>query len=315
MTTFGASSPCEQPGSGDPSARLGPEATPRERLALGLEVLVPGAMQSLEDAARHGHEPFMHQLAELVTVLVRKSLEAHADLLRSGAHTGQVDGRPAGGLRLVSELDGGHGPMPPQPNGMGAARPVQILRVLGRDRALVRVGGDEVALSRRHSEIVVLLAAHPGGMTGEQLALALYGELGKPQTARAEISRLRGLLGGCLQTDPYRLAVAWSDSAEVERLLRDGRADDAAALYGGPLLPRSDAPGVVDLRSELDDWMRRAALAADDSEAIWNWVNTSSGQDDIPAWKRLLTIIPHHDGRRALAAARLARLRPPFTLT
>jgi hypothetical protein len=291
--------------------------TAKQRLARGLEDLVPGATQLLEDAARRGYEPFMHQLAEVLVVVVHESVEAYADLLRTGPSAGRVGDRPGGGLRLVSDADSGSGPIATGgATGAGGAGATASLQVLGRDRALLRVGDREIALSRRHSEIVVLLAAHPAGMTGEQLALALYGERGKPQTARAEISRLRRVLGTRLQTDPYRLpGVVRSDSAEVERLLRDGRAGDAAALYRGPLLPRSDAPGVVDLRNELDDWTRRAALAADDAEALWKWVNTPSGQDDIPAWKRLLTIVPHHDARRALAAARLARLRPPFTLT
>ncbi len=43
--------------------------------------------------------------------------------------------------------------------------------MLGRDRVLARIDGQELTLSSRHSE----LAAHPAGMTGEALAIALYG--------------------------------------------------------------------------------------------------------------------------------------------
>jgi transcriptional regulator of acetoin/glycerol metabolism len=83
--------------------------------------------------------------------------------------------------------------------------PVLRLEALGRDRARVTLGGREFVLSQRHSEILVLLATHPAGMTGEALAIALYGDAGKPATARAEVSRLKRLLGECVKTDPYRL--------------------------------------------------------------------------------------------------------------
>ena len=180
---------------------------------------------------------------------------------------------------------------------------------LGRDRATV-AGEREVELSLRHSEILALLAASPDGLTAEQLALALYGDRGKPVTARVELSRLRRVLPDWVQTEPYRLvAPVESDFGVVQELLRQGRAPEAAARYRGPLLPRSEAPGIVELQRELDGWIRRAVLAGDDSETLWSWLATSSGAEDLPAWKRFLANVPFDDGRRGLAAARLERLR------
>jgi GAF domain len=189
------------------------------------------------------------------------------------------------------------------------------LEVLGRDRAHVTVGDREFALSQRHSEILLLLSDHPGGLTGEQLAIALHGDEGKPVTARAEISRLRRLLGPCiLETDPYRLdAEVRSDSGLVKELLREQRVMDAVELYAGPPLPRSEAPGVVDLRNEIEGWTRRSVLATDDLEALWAWLTTSSGEDDLHAWRRFLGNVDPEDGRRGLAAARLERLRALFS--
>lgn len=50
------------------------------------------------------------------------------------------------------------------------------LTALGRDEALLSADGRRVRLSRRHSEIVVLLAHHPEGLTGDELLCALYEE-------------------------------------------------------------------------------------------------------------------------------------------
>jgi hypothetical protein len=185
------------------------------------------------------------------------------------------------------------------------------LASLGVDRAAARLDGEPVHLSLRHSELLVLLAAEPAGMTAEQLALKLYGETGKPVSARAEISRLRRLLPGCIDTDPYTLAAEpRTDFAEVRRQLRDGRVDAALAGYRGQLLPRSEAPGIAELRDELEGWTRRAVLASDDVETRWSWLETTSGREDLQVWKLFLAGLPPEDGRRGLAAARLARLRP-----
>jgi hypothetical protein len=296
----------------EPPHDRGPSITSQGQLAHAVEGLLPVAVKALDEPSRRGYEHFARQLADILATVLCESLEAPVD----GRSAERDWSRRTRGLRLVPGPSGDEeATAAGRPTGDVVATGVLRLQVLGRDRVLVRSGRAELALSRRHSEILVLLAAHPGGMTSEQLALSLYGEQGKPQTARAEVSRLRRLLGGRIQTDPYDLgAQVWWDVGEVQRLLRDGRVDDATALYRGPLLPRSDAPGVADLRDELDDWTRRAAVTCDNAEALWNWLNTPSGQDDIPAWKRLLTIIPHNDGRRALAGARLDRLRPQFAV-
>jgi hypothetical protein len=184
---------------------------------------------------------------------------------------------------------------------------------LGRDRASVALDGRDLGLSLRHSEILVLLAAHPAGLTAEQLAIALHGDSGKPVTARAELSRLRRLLPDCIGTEPYRLAAnVDGDFAQVRRLLEAGRVGDAVARYPGALLPRSEAPGVAEIRQELDGWIRRSVMGAEDVEALWAWLGTPSGADDLSAWKRFLANLPYGDGRRGLAAARLERLRALF---
>jgi len=70
---------------------------------------------------------------------------------------------------------------------------------------------------------------------------------------RAEVHRLRAAVGlGVLQTQPYRLAAAVdADFLNVHTALTEGRVRDAALLYRGELLPRSDAPEVREERDLL----------------------------------------------------------------
>ncbi|MGH2964653.1 MAG: GAF domain-containing protein [Solirubrobacterales bacterium] len=103
------------------------------------------------------------------------------------------------------------------------AKPKLAVHALGRRRALVELGGESFELSPRHSEIVVLLAAHPEGLTSRELARELYGPGGKRVTVRAEMSRLRRLLGLILARSPYRLAAVVSADPEVLERVREGR--------------------------------------------------------------------------------------------
>jgi hypothetical protein len=174
----------------------------------------------------------------------------------------------------------------------------------------VCVGQREARFSHRHTEILVLLASHRSGMTAEQLALALYGETGRPQTVRIELFRLRKLLGPGIDTEPYRLTLSIeADFLNVQEQLRAGHIHDAALHYPAPLLPHSEAPGIVELRDELDAWIRRAVLTNEDPDALWAWLQSTSGRDDLPAWKRFLSDLSFDDPRRAQAASRVAQLR------
>ncbi|WP_432542781.1 GAF domain-containing protein [Kineococcus sp. SYSU DK002] len=65
----------------------------------------------------------------------------------------------------------------------------------------------EVPLSPRHRQLVELLAASPRGLSAAQVAQRLFGDGARAVSARAELSRLRRLLGPVLASRPYRLTV------------------------------------------------------------------------------------------------------------
>ena len=85
------------------------------------------------------------------------------------------------------------------------------LTVLGADRPRWQVT-DEYGqlrantLTGRHADILVLLSRHPEGLSADHLALLLDEEDLDVVTIRAEMSRLRRVIGGeCIASRPYRL--------------------------------------------------------------------------------------------------------------
>ncbi|MGX6601949.1 GAF domain-containing protein [Micromonosporaceae bacterium Da 78-11] len=165
---------------------------------------------------------------------------------------------------------------------------------LGRDEAVLTIGGRRSRLGRRHSELLVLLLTHPEGRTGEQVGLDLYRDDQNPVTVRAELSRLRRILGPeLLDSRPYRVRVELTaDFLDVTRLLDRGRPADALAAYSGPLLPSSDAPGVVRLRRLVDDRLRSAIFATRDASLLRAWVEAPWGADDLEAWEAYAALAP-----------------------
>lgn len=150
--------------------------------------------------------------------------------------------------------------------------PALQLTALGRDQVLVRVDGMTRELSRRHSEIVVCLAATPGGMSAPELARAVYGPAGKALTIRGELSRLRPALAGRLAAEPYRLT--GEVDADFHRLDDDITSTPAGALldrYPGPLLPRSTAPAVVAVRDRLHERLGLRVAASADPDTLTRW--------------------------------------------
>jgi hypothetical protein len=183
------------------------------------------------------------------------------------------------------------------------------LRALGGDRATLDAGGRELVLSKRHSEIAVLLSLHPEGLSAEQLALELFGEHGKPVSVRAELSRLRRLLGPALDTQPYRFtATLQADLLDVRAELDAGRPRAALAAYSGELLPSSEAPGIVELRRGLDSAVRAAVLASGDDGLLRGWLDSPAGWRDLPALELLLRRRPM-EPELALLGRRAQRLR------
>ncbi|RDG38392.1 GAF domain-containing protein [Streptomyces corynorhini] len=183
------------------------------------------------------------------------------------------------------------------------------LSALGRDEALLVADGRTIGLSPRHSEILTLLAHRPEGLTGDELLTELYEEgTVTPVTPRAELSRLRGLLGpGLLRSRPYRLGgPVEADFAAVARNLASGALTSAMTAYAGPLLPGSQAPTVVRLRRRLADQLRAALIARGDPGLLADWAYSPWGEDDLPVWRALASALPVP--QRAAAAARVREL-------
>ncbi|MEU6309467.1 GAF domain-containing protein [Streptomyces sp. NPDC047014] len=183
------------------------------------------------------------------------------------------------------------------------------LTALGRDTALLTRGGRRIPLGRRHSEIMALLAQHPEGLSGEELSLALYEDQSvRPVTLRAELARLRGLLGaGALLSRPYRTAAPLeADFTAVTRHLAAGAVPAALDRYPGPLLPASTAPGIVRLRRRIEDQARAAVIARADPGLLADWVCGPRGADDLEVWRALAAALP--PGGRPAALARVRAL-------
>ncbi|MGW7681649.1 GAF domain-containing protein [Kribbella sp. NPDC054772] len=177
-----------------------------------------------------------------------------------------------------------------------SARRMRIV-ALGRPDAEVSGDGRDLRLSRRHSDIVVLLAEHPEGLTAEELSEALYGarygEADHRSSLRGEMTRLRALLGsGVVESRPYRLRhdIA-ADWLEVGDDLDSHLLSSALRRYPGPLLPQSDAPGVVASRNRLDNRVRAAVLRTQDVDLVVAWTRSYAGVTDLSAWEHQLALL------------------------
>lgn len=195
-----------------------------------------------------------------------------------------------------------------------AARPVPRLEVLGRDRARLHLASGPAELSLRHSELLLLLAeaaAAGGGRTAEQLAVECHAGEAAAVTVRAELSRLRRLVGAqLLASRPYRLTGPLeTDVDQVRRLLARGAVGPALERYPGALLPRSSAPGVVAARERLSGALRQAVLAARRPELLLRYTRLPEAQHDAAVWHACLEALPPGAPSRPVVAAHLHRLR------
>ena len=199
---------------------------------------------------------------------------------------------------------------PPTP----VQRTVPQLDVLGRDRALLTVATGRLELSLRHSELLLLLAeaAVAGvGRTAEQLAAECHRGDAVTVTVRAELSRLRRLVGPHLVgSRPYRLLGPLdTDLDQVRRQLGRGAIGAALDRYPGAVLPRSTAPGVAVARERVATLLRQAVLRSRRPELLLRYSELPQARDDVGVWQACLELLPAATPRRAVAAANLLRLR------
>jgi len=185
------------------------------------------------------------------------------------------------------------------------------LDVLGVDHGELRVespGGIAQPLSQRHSEMLLLLAENPRGLTSDQLGVLLHEDNLADVTIRAEMSRLRSTVRElAVSSRPYRLTSDLvTDVSEVRTRLRRGQVRSALERYTGPVLPRSDSPGVIEIRESLAHEMRSAVLARGDVDDLFRFGETPEGRHDADVWRAAVRACTPGSARHSLAVARLA---------
>jgi hypothetical protein len=179
------------------------------------------------------------------------------------------------------------------------------LTVLGAERAQWESTDESGHLHRttltgRHADILVLLSRHPEGLSADHLAMMLDDKHLDVVTIRAEMSRLRKVVGAeLLSSRPYRLTgPISSDLTDVFDALSAGDVASALNGYAGPLLSQSVSPSIGRLRTELSTSLRGAVLATGSLALLRRWLQLPEGRDDRDGWRLL------HDNARAKPVVR-----------
>ena len=180
------------------------------------------------------------------------------------------------------------------------------LSVLGTHGLIL--GGRPVRLTRRQSEIVLLLALRRAGVGLAELHADLYGdedvEMG---TLKAEVSHLRRILGGRISRTPYRLlGNVRVDALELLEDLRSGRLADAVGRFHGLLLPWSESPRILRLARTVEVAIRDAVLDSNDYES--GLALAGHMEDDAQLADHILQILPSGDGRRHILRGHLTSI-------
>ena len=188
------------------------------------------------------------------------------------------------------------------------------LQLLGRDQALLSIEGKSVVLSARHSEILALLGSHPDGLSAEELSVLLYPGDGSTMTLRAEMVRLRKVLqqlnpAAVPESRPYKLTMDLvPDSGQVLNCLQRGAHRIALEIYRGALLPKSEAPGIIELRERVSSLMREAVLTDGSAETLLKYAELPEARDDVGVRRAALKLLPARSPKRAAVVADLERL-------
>lgn len=241
---------------------------------------------------------------EAVSPLALPLLTATAQAVQSAWKDHLLSQRNAGPLLLTSSG-----------NRRDCEGQTPALRVTGGQPArYCAADGEWRELTGKHAEILTLLAWHGTGLDGAELEDLIYGhEAGT--TLRAEMHRLRrmlqtGLAGVSVLSRPYRLeGEVTLDAVRARDALRRGDLATALDHASGPILPRSTAPGIIDLRHQLGAALREAVAQDADVEQLWSYLGRPEAADDLQLWMTALQLLPADSPRRALAVSTVERLQ------
>ncbi len=155
------------------------------------------------------------------------------------------------------------------------------LKLLGQPSA--QLNGMRLRLTRRQIEILALLALNPDGLDLGELHARLYGDRHVSQgTLKAEISQLRGAVGGHLESRPYRIGLdVRCDVTDVLHRLRVGDVAGAAERYGGELLPGSESPALAEFGNFVAVALRNALLADPHPAALQRYLELTPYDLDL----------------------------------
>lgn len=301
-------------------------SAPGTALALDASVQIHGAehfnrlVQPWSCTAAPVHDPETRRLLGVIDVTGRAEAATPQAQLLVDATARAIEGE-----LLVSRLrardDRPRGFSRARPRGGTAGAPAAaLLRVLGRDRALLESTEDGtervVELSLRHAEILLMLATHRQGLTAEQLGELVYGS-DAVDTLRPEMVRMRRVLARVApqlvpESRPYRLpAPLDTDASQVVSLLDCGAHRVALAAYRGAVLPDSTAPGVEELRASVRATLREALLAEASAPVLLAYADTDDAADDAEVLRLCLALLPPRSPRRAAIVTRLSTLEQP----
>ncbi|GAA4094783.1 GAF domain-containing protein [Actinomadura miaoliensis] len=165
--------------------------------------------------------------------------------------------------------------------------------------------GAPLPLRPRQLEILALLALEPDGFSPERLREALYGDRPVTMTSlKAQVSHLRAALGGALAQRHYVLTEPIvCDASAVLDALASGDTTAAVHRYTGPLLPDSEAPGIVRWRDYLEVAVRKAVLASPIPEHALAYGERH--RYDLEVHQHAHRLLAPSDGRRGITAARI----------
>ncbi|MDR7358657.1 helix-turn-helix domain-containing protein [Paeniglutamicibacter sulfureus] len=191
-----------------------------------------------------------------------------------------------------------------------------MLRLTSGAGAELHRGDKVIDLSTRHAELLALLSWHPRGLTGEELVelLHLNPDAADVGTLRAEMVRLRKVLAEfdpllVPLSRPYRLgSMPQSDAREVLLAIEGGDLDAALAHFAGPVLPRSQAPGIEVIRDEVFAALRQGMLQDGTDAQLLRFLELPEVQDDEEVLGTTLQVLPARSPRRAMVVAALERL-------